>query len=270
LQALFESGYSPDLLVGTSIGAVNAAFLAVNGARIESIPGLVEAWKDASIADLLPANYLWLSLRTIVNRPMASLFDRMRGFYIAHGLDPALTFGDIENVKLILVAADLNSGDPILYGKDPGQSVLDGLMASTALPPWISPMRLNGRLLMDGGAVSNLPIEPAMVAGARRIIALDLYDPRGAVNAAPGFGQFLGKLLLTVAKRQAALELALASKHEVSVRRIELVGRDPVQMWDFQHTTDLINQGYRIGKQAIQSWPRAFWERWRHKLAFKR
>jgi NTE family protein len=265
LQALFEAGYQPDLLVGTSIGAVNAAFLAVHGAHPGSIPGLVEAWRDASRADLLPANYLWLSLRTIVNRPMAALFARMRGFYIAHGLDPALTFADIKGVKLVLVAADLNTGEPILYGQDPGQSVLEGLMASTALPPWISPMGLDGRLLMDGGAVSNLPIEPAMLAGAREIIALDLYDPRGAANAAPGFGQFLGKLLLTVAKRQAQMELALASKHKVSVRRIELVGREPIQMWDFQHTVDLIDQGYRIGKQAVQDWQESrspFWQRW--------
>jgi NTE family protein len=203
---------------------------------------------------LLPANYLWLSLRTLFNRPMATLFDRMRAFYIAHGLNPAMKFGDIEGVRLILVAADLNSGASILYGEDPEQSVLEGLMASTALPPWISPLRVDGRLLMDGGAVSTLPIEPALRAGARNIIALDLHDPRGSSNSSPGFGEFMGKLLLTVSRRQAEMELALALNRKVPVRRIELVGREPIQMWNFQNTTELIEQGYQIARREIEGW----------------
>ena len=47
-----------------------------------------------------------------------------------------------------------------------------------ALPPWVVPQEKDGRFLMDGGAVSNLPIEAALQQGATEIIALDLFNPR--------------------------------------------------------------------------------------------
>jgi NTE family protein len=264
LQALFEAGYRPDLLVGTSIGAVNAAYLAVHGANLESLPGLISAWDDAVSADLLPPKALWLSLRTILNRPTDLLLDRMRRFYVAHGVDPALKFQDIQGLQLVLVAADLNSGTPVLYGSDPDGSVLEGLLASTALPPWISPLPINGRLLIDGGVVSNLPIEPALTFGATEIIALDLHDSRIAATVPPSLWNNIGKLLITVSRRQSEMELALAAYRKVPVRRVELVGRENIPLWDFSHAAALIERGYELGQQSIEAWrkqQRPFWSR---------
>src|SRR3970282_1559461 len=76
LRAVLEAGYQPDLLVGTSIGAVNASYLAINGFNQESLVGLARAWHDAAHADLLPANYLWLTVRSLFRRPDVSS-DRM-------------------------------------------------------------------------------------------------------------------------------------------------------------------------------------------------
>lgn len=264
LRALLEAGYRPDLLVGTSIGAVNATFLAVHGVSLESIPKLISAWEDAASAELMPANYLWLSLRAIFNRPMKSILEQMRNFYVSHGLNPNLRFGDIKDVQLVLVAADLNGGRPILYGRDPNQSVLEGLIAATTLPPWISPLEIDGSLLMDGGAVSNLPVEPALTFGATEIIALDLLDTRGPSTVPPGFSQFLAKLLVTVTKRQIEVELALAEARGVKVRRINLVGNRPIQLWDFKYALELIEQGYQIARGEIESWrltEQTLWQR---------
>ena len=267
LRALLEAGYQPDLLVGTSIGAVNAAFLAVHGVSLESIPKLIAAWEDAASAELMPSNYVWLSLRAIVNRPMKSILEQMRSFYIMHGLDPQLRFGDIKGVQLVLVAADLNSGRPILYGEHPNQSVLEGLIAATTLPPWISPLEIDGSLLMDGGAVSNLPIEPALAFGATEIIALDLLDMRGPSTVPPGFSQFLARLLVTVSKRQIDVELALAEARGVGVRRINLIGKRPIQLWEFKYALELIDQGYEITRKEIDSWQPAEHTLWQRLLS---
>jgi NTE family protein len=254
LRALLETGFIPDLLVGTSIGAVNASFLAVRGVRLETIQDLVAAWIDASSADLLPSNYFWLSLRTIFNRPATSPFNRMRAFYIEHGLGPDLKFSDIRGVQLVQIAADLNAKIPVLYGLDPEESVLEGLLASTAIPPWISPLKVGERLLMDGGIVSNLPVEPALLLGATQIIALDLDDPRVAASGISRFRLFLENLLFTISRRQAEMEIALALERNVSVNRIELLSSHPVPMWDFRHTASLIEQGYDLTHQAIAGW----------------
>jgi NTE family protein len=274
LRALLEAGLQPDLLVGTSVGAISATYLAVRGATLASLGGLIQAWHDAAAANLLPANYLWLTVRMLFNRVGWRPHHRMRDFFIAHGLSPDLRFGDIRGLRLILVAADLNTARPILYGADPRQSVLEGLLASTALPPWVHPLEREGQFLMDGGVVSTLPIEPALAQGAREIIALDLADPRQAPPAeAHGFGPFLGKLMNTIERRQREMEMAMAAARGVPVRRIALQGEQPVASWDFSHTPELIEQGYAIARREMVHWqPRrqSGWRAWLARLGGRR
>jgi len=264
IRALLEAGIQPDLLVGTSIGAVNATYLAVRGLSLEGVVGLVGAWHDAAAADLLPANYLWLTLRVLFNRAGWRLAHRMRDFFVAQGLPPDLRFADIQGVRLILVAADLNASRPVLYGADPQQSVLEGLLASTALPPWVHPLEKGEQFLMDGGVVSILPVQAALDRGARAIIALDLADPRTVPAGGHGFGPFLGKLMRTVEQRQTDLELALAAAQGVLVHRVVLCSDEPVPVWDFQHTDELLARGYEIARREMAHWA-AERQAWRHR-----
>lgn len=265
LRALLEANIRPDLLVGTSAGATNAAFVAVRGLTPETLAELEAAWRDAAEADLLPANYLWLTVRMLFSRPRVQSHHRMRDFFIAHGLTPELRFADIRGPKLILVAADLNERRAILYGIDPEQSVLEGLLASTTIPPWTHPLEVEDHLLMDGGAVSNLPIEPALAQGATEVIALDIADPRVTESDEHGFGPFVAKLVATVEQRQIELELALAEARGVPVHRIVLRAATPTALWDFSQPDALIARGYEIARREIARWQpdrRVAWRRW--------
>jgi len=271
LRALLEAGYQPDMLVGTSVGAVNAAFLAMRGVTLQSVDDLVLAWRDARQADLLPQNYLWLTVRALFRRAGDDTLFRLRDFSIAHGVHPDLRFEQIEGVRLILVAADLNARSVALYGLDPRQSVLEGLLASTALPPWAVPIEKDDQLLMDGGVVSNLPIEPAMTSGATEIIALDLHDPRrGLPQEMPGFGPFVAKLLNTMESRQMELEMALASARNVPLRYLRLSAPITLPLWDFSQTETLIQHGYEQAQREIALWQpkrRAGFLAWLQRLA---
>ena len=258
LRALMEAGVQPDMLVGTSIGAVNAACLVLSGGLNESgLAGLETAWRDAAAADLLPANYVWQTMRALVGRPDNRAQTRLRDFFLTHGLRPDLRFGDVQGVRLILVAADLSSGTAALYGAYPEQIVLEGVLASAAVPPWIPPLNFGGRVLMDGGVVSNLPIEPALDQGATDIIALDVFDPRAPAANAPGLAPFFVKFLTTVQQRETDMELALAAARGVPVRRIELRPALPVPIWDFSRTAELMETGYTLASAAIAAWPAA-------------
>jgi len=254
LRALAEAGLTPDILVGTSIGAANAAFLAIRGFTQGSIEELVQVWHDTTLAELLPTNYLWLTVRALLNRPAEISTHRIRDFIVAHGLSPDMQFGDIHGVRLGCVACDLNSGRPVVYGLDPMENVLAAVLASGALPPWVAPIEQNGRLLTDGGVVSNLPIEPALQFGATRIIALDLADPGSVPIEGRGVAPFLAKMINAVQLRQLDLELALAAACEVQVQRIPLYNKQPVALWDFRHTDDLISEGYEIARREIARW----------------
>ena len=256
LRALAEAGYHPDILVGASVGAVNATYLAVNGTDLTTITRLEEAWLDLRAMELAPSNYLWVSLRVLLNRPTRALSHRLEKFFIEHGLSREVCFRDITGVRLGILATDLNSGSPVLYGQDLEQSVLDGLLASIALPPWISPLEKEGLLLIDGGVISCLPIESALAMGATEIIALDLLDARETLAERPVLGQLISKLVNTVEMRQLELEIALAQARGVAVRRLNLLAQEQVGLWDFQRTPELIEIGYVTTQTAIAAWPR--------------
>jgi NTE family protein len=251
LRALLEAEIYPDMLVGTSIGAVNATYLATQGVSLDSIDGLVEAWESASQLDLLPTNYFRLALQSFTQISRDGVYQRMQDFFISQGLTSGIRFNDIDGVSLVLVATDLNSGGIILYGPESELSILDCVMDSITLPPWIMPNKRGEHLLMDGGLISNLPIEPALKCGAEKIIALDLNDLREPPLPGPEVGKLITKLLFAVAKRQTELELALAEESQIPVLRINLLGDNPIALWDFQHTRELIDRGYETMKSKI-------------------
>ncbi len=153
---------------------------------------------------------------------------------------------------MILVSADLNCAQPVFYGIDPHQSVLEGVLASTALPPWVHPLEVEDRFLMDGGSISNLPIEPAILHGATEIIALDLPS-RGEIDQeAHGFGPFWAKLLTTIGDRQIYLEMELARAKGIPVHLVGLTSRPPVPIWDFSQTQILVETGYQQMKSVLK------------------
>jgi NTE family protein len=255
LRALLEAGVQPDLVIGTSVGAINGAYLAIRGFTSESLAGLESAWHDAAVADLLPANYLWLTVRMLFNRAGSDAGHSLRHFLVNHGLSPHLRFGQLEGPRFICVAADLRSGELVLYGTDPDHSVLNAVLASTALPPWVRPLVQDDCLLMDGGLVSNLPIEPALTQGATEIVALDLADPRLLWPPVGGIGPFLFQLRNTMEQRQIYLEKQLAAAHKVPVYHVTLWPESPVPIWDFGRPAALIESGYALMQGYLAEHP---------------
>jgi NTE family protein len=252
LRALLEGGQQPDLLVGTSIGACNAAYLAMHGVNLSTIDGLANLWRDAVKADLLPPNYLWLTVSSLMRRTKNGHSEaRMRDFCLAHGMRADLLFSDIRDVRLTLVAADLNSGQSVVYSA-PEENVLEAMVASAALPPWIGPVQRGEQLLVDGGMLSNLPVETALVQGAGEIVALNLANPFEGLRDAVGFGPGLRKALAAVQQRQMDLELRLAAAYNVPVLVVELgKAANRPALWDFSRTEELMDQGYAVTRAAL-------------------
>jgi NTE family protein len=253
LYALLEAHLQPDFFIGASIGAVNATFLALNGFTKSSLDRLANAWRNANTADMFPPNYLWLTMRAMFGRSSPDPSRRLQEFFVTHGINPELRFMNITQPQLYIVSADLNTGQPILHGEDQHEKVLDSLLLSTALPPWFMPVRRQERYLMDGGVVSNLPVEPALKAGASAIVALDLTDSREVFGQGDRVRVFLDRLIFTVEKRQLDLELELAQARGIPTLYLDLISKSPIPIWDFQHTDELITQGYDIAHRMIGS-----------------
>jgi NTE family protein len=255
LQALHEAGLTPDILVGTSIGAINAVGVALLGYSNRGLEQMTEHWKEIEDAQILDPRVLQLVVRSLIGRPSHRARERVRSYLIDLGITPDLQFKSFHPFKVGLVSADIETGQPIIYGQDPNERVLDGVMASITLPPWFTPEKKDGQLIVDGGALSNLPIEPALRLGAGRIIALDLdfeqpAESQGGVQIP--LQKYLEKLTFAVSKRYIQLETALAEQQGVPVLRIDFREIESPQTWDFRNTSPLIEKGYVKMQQILR------------------
>jgi NTE family protein len=155
LQALAEAGIVADALVGTSVGALNAGFLAGYPPG-EGIEQLRAAWLSLRRRDVFPLHAPTL-LRALVGRSN-HLFpsDALRGWIRQH-----LTYDTVEGATtpVKVIATDAETGDEVIL--DSGDAV-QALLASAALPVAFAPVRWGERLLIDGGITSNSPLRVAL------------------------------------------------------------------------------------------------------------
>jgi NTE family protein len=155
LQVLEEQGIRPDLVVGTSAGSLVAALYAAGKTPTE-MQSMAMSLDESSITD-------WVF-------PGRSL---LKGEALARFVRTQTGGKQIEAMRMPLgiVAADLQTGDPILFRKgDPGTAV----RASSAVPAVFEPVRIQGREYIDGGAVSPIPVRFARQMGAEVVIAVDI------------------------------------------------------------------------------------------------
>jgi NTE family protein len=252
MRALLEAGFTPDLLVGTSIGAVNVAGMAAWGNNLAALDRLERFYAAAAEAELMDPQPVRLALRALTGHPDLRTGQRLVDLLVAQGIPADLHFGQVTGVRVALVAADLDTGQPILYGEDPGERLLDGVLASAAVPPWILPIEREGHVVLDGGALSALPIEPALSLGASEIIALSIDVPRTEPVIRSEIYQLVEKLVSSVGRREVYLETALAAAQGVPMRRIPLVPPEGVQLWDFGHSAEMLQGGYKAAQRSLE------------------
>ncbi|HET9729088.1 MAG TPA: patatin-like phospholipase family protein [Acidimicrobiia bacterium] len=180
LAALQERGVRPDLVVGTSVGALNGAWLA--GHPDEPIDALGDVWRALRRSSVFPANPL---------QGLLGFAGRRRGLVSQAGLrrliSRYLTFDRLEDapVPLRVVAVDVLTGHDVVFSSGPAA---EAILASAAIPAVFAPVTINDVPYMDGGVVNNTPISHAVQAGADVLwvlsagyaCALD-KPPRGAL-----------------------------------------------------------------------------------------
>lgn len=251
LRAILETGLQPDLLVGTSIGAVNALALALWGVDAAGLQRLEQTYEKIAASGLMDPRVAQFVLTAISGRPNHRGSRLVREFLIAEGITPDIRFRDLAGVRLGMVGTDLHTGKTIIYGRDPDDRIIDGVMASTAIPPWFAPVDLVGHSVIDGGVVSGLPIEPAMELGATEIIALDLNEPDAHPTADRSATWYLDKIMKASAQREIDLELALARARGVPVHYLSLRSSPPVELWDFAGYRRLTELGYDLARREL-------------------
>ena len=252
LQVLFEHGIRPQMLVGTSAGAMNAAYIATNPS-LEGAQELAELWLKLTKEDVYPGNYLTMAWRLM--RGKDSLFpnENLRRFIEAHMPPGVQYFGDIKGVRLYITATNLNTCRLEVFGDDPSVPLVDALMASAAIPPYFPPWNYNGWQYVDGGVTANLAVDAALERGATEIYAIHVAgsEMRSSVRGLPSIAsQSIAAMLSHQLQRE--LEEA-AARPGVTIHYIKLEAFQDLFFWDFDHAAEMIEEGRRVMEEYIRS-----------------
>jgi NTE family protein len=242
LRALFEQGVVPDVLVGTSVGAVNAGWVA---ARPEpaGVDELADIWLGLRRADVFPINpfvsaagLLGRSNHVIPSNNFRSLLERH------------LPFERVEDtrVPLHVVATDLKSGRATIITSGPAVEVL---LASCAIPGIFPPVTIGRRDYVDGGVANHTPITVAIELGATDVFVLPVGYPwlnREPTNA---LGMALHALARIVDQK---LDAEVATYRDVAnIQVLPVLDIADVSPADFSHTRELIDWGYRAARRSL-------------------
>jgi NTE family protein len=184
LKALVAAGWTADLVVGSSVGAINAAYFASDPTRA-GVERLEAVWRSVRRTDIFPVTRM---------RGLFALLAK-RG-YLVHAdglaalLEANLPVRRLEQTRLPchIVATDLLEGSEVVLSSG---AATEALLASAAIPGVFPPVRIGGRYLVDGGVASHTPISAAIELGATRLVILPTgysctlaEPPRNAIGVA--------------------------------------------------------------------------------------
>lgn len=166
LQALAARGVEPDLLVGTSAGALNAAYVAGHGTSAATLERLAGIWAGLRRRDVFPLQPARLAAAAVGRAPSLCAQDGLRRLLEAH-----LRFGRLEDapIPLHVVTTDVRSGEEVVLAA--GDAV-DAVLASAAIPAVFPSVRIDGRDLVDGDVADNAAISHAVALGADVVYVL--------------------------------------------------------------------------------------------------
>ncbi len=255
IQALLESGIRPNLIVGTSVGALNAAALAADptpdGAR-----RLAATWRGVRRANVFPGNPFTVGWRILTGQGSLHGQDSFRRFILSTHPHDVRRFGDLK-VPCIVTATALGASTLRLFGEDPKEHLIDAVLASTAIPPFFPPYRYRDEWLVDGAVVANLPLAPAIERGARTIYALEIAADAATVNGR-SLTQTLSYSLSAMLSRQHEQERkisALGRQRGVTIHTIRLTGGQGLAYNDFSTTAALVDSGFQAARAYLNSLP---------------
>jgi NTE family protein len=274
LRAIEEAGIKVDLVAGTSIGAVVGAVYA--------------AGKIGGLADRFRA-FDWRQIVGMLDPvlPRSGLID---GQKIADFVRAHVAAASIEDLPIPFraVATCIMSGEEVVCAWG---DLIDAVRASISVPGIFTPVRSNGRILVDGGLVNPVPVSVVRAMGAGLVIAVDLnhdivasrvYRPvsnsqgtfhtqamarlLASLRTNPGLAQFEAWLHKEPEPLPGIFDVLLSSIYIMQARmtqaslrhdKPDILIRPPlgaVRFMEFERAEEIIEIGYRSAAQQLARW----------------
>jgi len=245
LRALFRTSYRPSMIIGTSAGALNGAFLSffpdADGA--DRLADIWRSLRDSRLFLFNPARVVY----QIVSRQLCLANSRLlRELVERHA--PQDDFAATK-VPLYITTTNLTQGRKQVFHDGP---VSRAVLASTALPGIFCPVELDGELYVDGGVLANLDLDTALDLGATDVLAVDLS--RCIEGMRPNDIPSLWSQTLDVVQRERVERdmMRLASRARITV--VQPGVESPVSLGNLTAVDRLLEEGERLGEDVLASY----------------
>ena len=244
LKALLEAGVKPDIIVGTSIGAVNAAHLAADP-TLDNVERLRDLWCDVRAGAVFP-------LSPIHN---AKALFREGAFFSVHlwrrFLEQRAQYRNIEDaaVPLRITATDYEEGRSVCFDSGP---VVDAILASTALPGIFPPYEIDGHHYIDGAISEQLPLKAALDAGADTIYVMAVSVPSPPPDRRSPLTILRHSLTILLYPRIRLDALDLPGEHgKLKIVQVPSLATQ-VSLWDMSRHRKLIDSAYETTREFLE------------------
>jgi NTE family protein len=167
LRALAERGVKPDVILGTSVGAINGAFFAADP-TLAGVERLTELWRETNLSEMSAGAVLRRVTTLARSGTHLQSLTEMRERLVA-----VLPVERVEelSVPFQCVAASIERAAEHWFDRGP---LADVVLASCAVPGILPPVPIDGEHFIDGGIVNSIPVSRAVALGARKIYVLQV------------------------------------------------------------------------------------------------
>ena len=242
LRALLEAGIKPDLFIGCSVGALNAAALAIDP-TVSRVDELEAIWLSLEKKDVFGGNRRMLA--THLMRGDAHLYEPDALRALVRRAVPVRDLAE-TSVPCHVVTTDLQTGRACWWTEGDPVTVLS---ASACLPAVFPPVAMADSLHVDGGVTCPVPTERALDLGAVRTWVLDVTG--GSMGRRDDRMNALDVLLLSFAITRSQLDAGSGERPGQRVARLPRPQLDKHELRDFSKTPMLLEMGYDAMSKVV-------------------
>lgn len=222
-----------DMLAGTSMGALIGAFWAV-GMTADDIKDIISEFSKP-ISNLRLADLTWPKMGLIKGREVRRFLQRKLG---------DKTFYDVK-LPFKIIACDIETREEVIIDKG---SLVEAVMASVSIPGVFEPVKIDGRLLVDGGIVNPLPVNVLIRSGAAKIMAVNtLPSVEDAKISGRRAISIFDILVNSIQAPAYLLAKASAQNADVYLHPIYI----PAGWYEFYKGEEIIRNGELVAKERL-------------------
>jgi NTE family protein len=238
LRALCEADIAPDLVIGTSVGAVNGALIAA-GFSPDAVTHLAQLWTTIEDEDVFGGSMLTQLSTLVRSRTHLHPNEHLRDLLEAHL--PVRMIEELE-VPFQCVAASIERAGAHWFTSGP---IVDAVLASAAVPGLLPPVEIDGEHYYDGGLVHSIPVSRAVDLGARTVYVLQVGRVEEPLQP-PSTPLQVGLVAFEIARRHRFIEDMATIPPDVNVHVLPTGDPQPVSLSAQMRYRDLSDVQSRI------------------------